>query len=107
MYTIKFGDGSELKSLGLNGNNFISPSPLEEEFFTEEKLKSVTASDEDGKEFKLKPAALVQCIPWEDGSAFILREVTEEEQRQAAAAQDVTDVQQALAELYEMILGGV
>ena len=33
MYTITLHDGTEIKNLSLNGNNFISDTPLEESLF--------------------------------------------------------------------------
>ena len=41
MYTIKFADGSELKNITINGNNFISPEEVTAEYFTPEKLAHV------------------------------------------------------------------
>ena len=53
MYAIKFGDGTKLENLGLNGNNFISQEELTEEFFTPEKLAHVeiTSDGESDSEY--------------------------------------------------------
>ena len=58
---------------------------------------------------------LIQCIPWENnGSAFIFAEISMEEKRQNLIksileqnSTDITDIQSALAELYEAFLGGI
>lgn len=47
MYTIKFADGTELRELTMNGNNFISQEELTEEFFTPEKLAQITITADD------------------------------------------------------------
>ena len=113
MYKIEFADGSSLDNLELNGNNFISETPIDPEFFKDEMLTSVSFT---GPEFTgtVPDMQLIQCVPWHDGSAFILAEITEEEKRQnlikATMEQnntDITDIQSALAELYETFLGGI
>lgn len=44
IFTITFSDGSQLSGLKMNGNTFISDTPVNEEFFVR-KLDSVTFSD--------------------------------------------------------------
>ena len=109
MYTVTLNGGKELTNLTLNGNNFISPDIIDPEVFTTEALSHVTFSG-DGP-FELPESAdnlvLVQCIPWiEGGSAFILREVTEEEKKEAARTQEITSLELALCEVYEALMGG-
>lgn len=113
MYKIEFADGSTLDNLELNGNNFISAKPIDPEFFKDEMLTSVSFT---GPEFTgtVPDMQLIQCIPWHGGSAFVLAEFTEEEKRQKLLKEtleqngtDITDIQSALAELYETFLGGI
>lgn len=113
MYKIEFADGSTLDNLELNGNNFISAEPIEPEFFKDEMLTSVSFV---GPEFTgtVPDMKLIQCVPWENGSAFILAEISMEEKRQNLIksileqnSTDITDIQSALAELYETFLGGI
>ena len=112
MYTIKFADGSSLSNLTLNGNNFISETPIDTGFFTDDKLKSVEFIGE--RNATCENMQLIQCVPWEGGSAFILAEIPAEVRRLNAIRSaletnsgDITDIQSAIVELYEMMLGGV
>lgn len=110
MYTIRFADGSSLNGLTLNGNNFFSADPLDAEYFTPEKLKTVTFQMDGGGSAEYEDMEVVRCIPLDGGTEFILAQVTQEEKDKRllrTSASDITDIQSALAELYEMMLGGV
>lgn len=75
MYTIKFADGTELKGLTMNGNNFISQDELTEEFFTPEKLAQVTITP-DKDEFMnsmcgtFENVKLMFCTKYKDYPGF-------------------------------------
>lgn len=105
MYTVKLSDGTQIEHLELNGNNYISQDTIEAAFF-EGKLGDVEIVDEDNPETpeKMEHCYLVQCMPWHGGTAFILAERTEEELAEAAREQDITDLQLALAEIYESLM---
>ena len=107
MYTVTLSDGSKIENLTMNGNNFVSKSKLTEEMFTN-KLSKVTVND--GKtNTEYGNMVLVQVTQMGDECWFILRKKTKEEKlidAISAIGSSVTDVQVALAEVYEMILGG-
>ena len=79
-YEITLADGSKLIALGLNGNNFVSPTEVTPATFAG-KLETVAISDGEKTE-TLHNAELVQIAHYADGWYFILREIPEDEQRQ-------------------------
>jgi len=76
-YNITLDDGTEIKNLALNGNNFISNGVLTKEMF-ENNLNTVKISDGTNS-IVYHNMELVQI--WNNGSEywFILREMTEDE----------------------------
>lgn len=77
MYSIKLNDGTEIKDLELNGNNFI-PESLDKNIF-ENNLEKVIITDEDGnieERFNQK----VQFAKIGDIETFILLDKTKEEE---------------------------
>ena len=111
MYKITLHDGTVLDDLELNGNNFISEKVIEDSVFSGN-LDTVTISNGETTVTYTDMKLLSNRV---DGgkSWFILGEKTEQEkamERLVSAlnvnAESITDVQLALAELYEMILGG-
>ena len=111
MYTITLNDGTKLKNLELNGNNYIAAGVVEDSVFTDN-LASVTITD--GKTTETYTDMVLVSNRVEDGhSWFILGEKTAQEKALerinsllASNTEGVTDVQVALADVYEMILGG-
>lgn len=101
MYTIQLANGTQLKDLTLNGNNFISDTIIEDSVF-KDNLSTVTITDNDTKTTETyKDMVLIQNTSYDgEHSYFILGEQSEEEKT-------ITDLQVAIAEVYEMILGGV
>ncbi len=101
MYTIKLADGTQLKNLTLNGNNFIAESIIDSSVF-EGNLGTVTITNgETGVSEIHKDMVLIQNTEYGDGrSWFILGQQSSEEKI-------ITDLQLAIAEVYEMMLGGV
>lgn len=101
MYTVKLKDGTKLERLTLNGNNFIAESIIEDTVF-KDNLETVTITDEEtGKSETYKDMVLIQNTTYGDGhSWFILGEQSPEDKA-------ITDLQVAIAEVYEMMLGGV
>ena len=111
MYQITLHDGTVLDNLELNGNNFISEKVIDDAVFTNN-LDTVTISNGETTETYTDMKLLSNRV---DGgkSWFVLGEKTEQEkamERLVSAlsvnAESITDVQLALAEIYEMILGG-
>ena len=111
MYKITLCDGIVLDNLELNGNNFISEKVIDDSVFSGN-LDTVTISNGETTETYTDMKLLSNRV---DGgkSWFVLGEKTEQEKAMerlltslSANAESITDVQLALAEIYEMILGG-
>jgi hypothetical protein len=93
MYSIRLNDGTEIKNLELNGNNFIPESAVDKAIF-ENNLDKVIITDDEGNEeerFNQK----VQFAKIGDAETFILRNKTKEE-----------ELLELLADLTEVVLLG-
>ena len=88
MYSIRLNDGTEIKNLELNGNNFI-PETLDKTIF-ENNLGKVTIMDSDGNEEELFNQK-VQFAKIGDTETFILLDKTKEEKLLELLA-DLTEV---------------
>lgn len=108
-YTITLADGRKLTGLDKNGDNFVSKTKVDESIF-EDNLSTMKVSDGETEEV-FKDMVFVQQMEWADGTFYLaFREQTQQEKILAAltaTTDSVTDVQVALAEVYEMILGGM
>ena len=108
MYTITLADGKKLTGLDMNGTNYVSKEKVDETIF-KDNLSTMKVSD-GNTETTYTDMVFIQQMEWDDGTFYLaFREKTEEEKLAAAIsanASSVTDVQVALAEVYEMILGG-
>jgi len=94
MYSIRLNDGTEIKNLELNGNNFI-PETLDKTIF-ENNLEKVIITDDDGNE-EIRFNQKVQFAKIGDTETFILHNKTKEE-----------ELLELLADLTEtVLLGGV
>ena len=111
MYQITLHDGTVLDELELNGNNFISEKVIDDSVFSGN-LDTVTISNGETTETYTDMKLLSNRV---DGgkSWFVLGEKTAQEKAMerivaslSVNAESITDVQLALAEIYEMILGG-
>ena len=101
-YTITLADGRKLTGLGKNGDNFVSTEKVDETIF-EDNLSTMTISDGETEE-TYKDMVFIQQMKWADGTYYLaFRERTQTE----IFNENVTDIQVALAELYEMMLGGM
>ena len=111
MYQITLHDGTVLDELELNGNNFISEKVIDDSVFNGN-LDTVTISNGETTETYTDMKLLSNRV--DNGKSwFVLGEKTEQEKAMerlveslSVNAESITDVQLALAELYEMILGG-
>ena len=92
MYSIKLNDGTEIKNLELNGNNFI-PETLDKTIF-ENNLEKVIITDDDGNEEEWSNQK-VQFAKIGDAETFILLDKTKEE-----------ELIELLADLTEVVLLG-
>ena len=80
-WKITLSDGTQLKNLRLNGNNFVSEAEVTENDFIG-KLSKVTYEGEvDGQKVvqEYEYMELVQICHYEDGYYFVLREISKEE----------------------------
>ena len=100
MYTIKLYDGTVLDNLELNGNNFISNTIIPDSVF-ENNLKTVEVFD--GENTQILTDQFLAANRVENGQSwFVIIDKTPEMKRE----ESMTDLQLALAELYESLLGG-
>lgn len=108
-YTITLADGRKLTGLDKNGDNFVSKTKVDESMF-EDNLATMKVSDGENEEV-FTDMVFAQQMEWADGTFYLaFREKTSQEKILAALSattDSVTDVQVALAEVYEMILGGM
>jgi hypothetical protein len=112
MYTIILANGTKLENLELNGNNYIAPGIIEDSVF-DGNLDSVTITDGETTETFTDMRLMSNRV---DGgrSWFVLGEKTAQEKAMerlnklmSSSMDSITDVQMALAEVYELILGGI
>ena len=78
MYTIRLADGTKLKGLGKNGNNYISATEIDESIFTDN-TSEIVITDENGVEEVIKNAVFIQQMRFPDGYyiCFTQKTVTE------------------------------
>lgn len=100
MYTITLSDGTTLNNIELNGSTFIAPRRYTAADF-EGKLSTVTFSD--GEEtYTLHDCALFLCHQSGNKTWIVIDEKTEKMKQDELN----TELELALTELYEMIIGG-
>ena len=112
-YTITLADGQQLTELELNGSNFISNTKVDESIF-EDNLETMTVSDGEA-ETVYHDVEFIQQMPWNDGTYYLaFREIPQSEKKMKEIEKslqfresDITDVEMALTEIYEMMLGGI
>ncbi len=98
MYTITLADGQKLTGLDKNGDNFVSKTKVDESIFVDN-LDTVKISDGE-TETVLKDVEFIQQMEWMDGTWYLAFRETPSEEK------SLTDMELAIAEVYEMILGG-
>ena len=97
MYEIKLADGTELKNLELNGNNFISDTIIDKAIF-ENNLDKISIIDNEGNIEELNNVKVIFTKVL-DKQSFILIEKTKEEIEKET-------LYQLLADLTETVLLG-
>ena len=107
MYTITLADGRAISNLELNGNNYVSEVKIDEHIF-EHNLSKVKISD--GKtEVTYTDLMFVQQMEIDDKFYLAFRTKSNSERLAETILKNsssVTDIQMALADVYEMIAGG-
>ena len=106
MYKITLADGTEIENLVLNGNNFIAQTVVDDAVFKNNMTTVTITNLEDGTTEQVEDGVLLSNIVRDGCSWLVLGQKSEDEKRQEATSQSFTDLQLALAEVYEMILGG-
>ena len=106
MYKITLSDGYQLDNLELNGNNFIATRELSDVVF-EGKLSTVKIFDKETQTEETHTGMVLISNLVRDGKSwFILAEKSEEQKERERIENTFTDLQMALTEVYEMIIGG-
>lgn len=80
-WKITLSDGTQLKNLGLNGNNFVSEKEITEDDFKGKLSKVTIEGIENGQEVikEYERMELVQIVHYKDGYHFVLRELSQDE----------------------------
>ena len=107
MYKITLADGTELNDLVLNGNNFIAAAAVDDDVFKGNMASVVITNLEDGTAEQIEDGVLLSNIVREGCSWLVLGQKSAEEKRLEAMDDTFTDLQMALAEVYEMMIGGM
>lgn len=107
MYKITLADGTTLENLVLNGNNYISPTVVDDAVFADN-MATVTITDmESGSTEQIEDGTLLSNIVRDGKSWLVLRTKSPEQKAQETIDASFTDLQLALAEVYEMMIGGM
>lgn len=107
MYKITLADGTALENLVLNGNNFIAQTAVSDAVFKDNMATVTITNLEDGATEQLEDGVLLSNIVRDGCSWIVLGQKSEEEKRLETIDSTFTDLQMALAEVYEMVLGGM
>lgn len=98
-YTITLADGQKITGLTKNGDNFVSKTKVDESIFVNN-LSTMKVSDGE-TEVTMTDVQFIQQMEWVDGNWYLaFREIF-------PAEKAMTDLELALVEVYEMILGGM
>lgn len=107
MYTITLADGKQITDLELNGTNYVSEVKVDEHIF-EHNLSTIKISDGE-TENTHTDIIFVQQMEIDGKYYLAFRAKTQNEKLAEIIkknASSVTDIQMALADVYEMITGG-
>lgn len=107
MYKITLANGTTIENLVLNGNNFIAQAAVDDAVF-EGNMASVTITNlEDESTEQIEDGVLLSNIVRDGKSWLVLGQKSAEQKAQEAIDASFTDLQLALAEVYEMMIGGM
>lgn len=95
---VQLADGTVL-SLRLNGTEYESDTPIADEVLSEENLSNATIDGVNKGKMKLNSK-----YPYNGGTRFSLREMTEDEKTIERLNAELTQTQVGLAEVYELLL---
>lgn len=77
-WKITLSDGTQLKNLRQNGNNFVSETEITADIFNGN-LSKVVIEDGEGNVQEYEHMELIQIVHYKDGYYFVLRELTQDE----------------------------
>lgn len=97
MVKVKLNNGQIIENLTVNGTNFVSQEQIDESLFTRENLATITVIENE-KETVYENMEFILQVKYKDGWYFCFRQLSESEIT-------ITDLQLALAELYESMVG--
>lgn len=83
----------------LNGTEYESDAPIADEVLSDENLSNVTIDDVNKGKMKLNSK-----YPYNGGTRFSLREMTEDEKTIDRLNAELTQTQVGLAEVFEMLI---
>lgn len=115
MYKISLSNGKVIENLELNGNNYIANAVIDKSIF-ENGLNEVAITDEYDRNQILNDVKLIHFDVNKKAKTtrFVIREKTKEEKEfekinnsVSASDNNITDIQLALAELFELFTGGL
>ena len=95
---VQLADGTVL-NLNLNGTEYESETPIADEVLSDENLSNVTIDDVNKGKMKLNSK-----YPYNGGTRFSLREMTEDEKTIDRLNSELTQTQVGLAEVFEMLI---
>lgn len=96
--SILLADGTVL-NLNLNGTEYESETPIADEVLSDENLSNVTIDDVNKGKMKLNSK-----YPYNGGTRFSLREMTEDEKTIDRLNAELTQMQVGLTEVFEMLI---
>lgn len=108
MYTITLSDGTEIKNLSLNGNNFIRDAPLDASLFAGNlQTVRITGPEMDETHENMELVSIRQ-----DGGKywFVLRELSEQELKERKMLADITALASATDDMVLLmaeLIGGM
>lgn len=95
---VQLADGTVL-NLNLNGTEYESETPIADEVLSEENLSNVTIDGVNKGKMKFNSK-----YPYNGGTRFSLREMTENEKTIERLNAELTQTQVGLAEVFEMLI---
>lgn len=107
-FTITLSNGRQLGDLTMNGSMYVSKTEITADMLTDDALKTVTITGNDGSTTTLHDAVCDSILHWPEGWLFNLREPSELERSNAlieSLTAELTNTQLALCDVYEMIGG--
>jgi hypothetical protein len=97
MYTIKLQDGTLIENLGLNGNNYISNTIIDDDVFIGN-LGSIIITDNYGNETWHSDMKLMSNIERDGKSWFVLGEKLKSEIKEEILKQTISDLLETMIE---------